>query len=70
MKFGVDIRKWLVWNPFESYNSGFYTFSQSGTYSTGNTGVDFLLGIPAFYTQSSGGSQHNQRHAVLQLRSG
>lgn len=60
MKFGVDIRKWLVWNPFESYNSGFYTFSQSGTYSTGNTGADFLLGIPAFYTQSSGGSQHNR----------
>ncbi len=60
MKFGVDIRKWLVWNPFETYNSGSFTFSPTGTYSTGNAGADFLLGIPAFYSQSSGGLQHNR----------
>jgi Carboxypeptidase regulatory-like domain len=64
MKLGVEVRKWLVWNPFETYNSGFYTFSQTGTYSTGNTGADFLLGIPAFYAQSSGGLQHNRAYEV------
>ena len=70
LKFGADVRKWLVWNPFETYNSGFYTFSPTGTYSTGNAGADFLLGIPAFYAQSSGGLQHNRAYQVLQLRPG
>jgi carboxypeptidase family protein len=64
LKFGADIRKWLVWNPFESYNAGAYTFSPTGTYSTGNAGADFLLGIPAFYQQASGGFQHNRAYQV------
>src|ERR1700730_3661519 len=60
LKFGFDMRRWLLWNPFLTQNSGKFTFSASGTYSTGNPGADFLLGIPAFYAQASGGQQHNK----------
>ena len=54
LKFGFDMRRWEVLNPFSTYNDGFFTFSGAGTYSTGNAGADFLLGIPAFYSQGSG----------------
>ncbi len=54
LKFGFDMRRWQVTNPFLSNNDGFYQFQPFGTYSTGDTGADFLLGIPALYIQSSG----------------
>lgn len=53
-KFGYDGRKFQVWNPFLAVNDGLFTYSKSGTYSTGDPGLDFLLGIPAGYTQGSG----------------
>lgn len=54
LKFGFDMRRWEVYNPFLSNNDGFYQFQPFGTYSTGDTGADFLLGVPALYIQSSG----------------
>jgi len=55
LKFGVDMRRSGVENPFFFNNNGAYTFSGSGTFSTGNPGADFLLGVPDSYAQSSGG---------------
>jgi hypothetical protein len=54
LKFGYDGRKFEVWNPFAANNNGFFTFQKSGVYSTGDPGLDFLLGIPGIYTQGSG----------------
>lgn len=53
-KFGTTILRGHVFNPFFFENSGFYSFAGSGPFSTGNPGVDFLLGFPDSYTQSSG----------------
>ena len=60
MKFGFDLRRWQDFNPALSTNSGFFNFNTFGTYSTGNAGADFLLGIPAFYTQASGGLENSR----------
>ena len=54
LKWGYDGRKFEVWNPFAARNDGAFTFDKSGKYSTGDPGLDFLLGIPASYNQSSG----------------
>ena len=57
LKFGFDGRRYEVDNPYESFNNGFYQFNGTGTYSTGDPGADFLLGVPDVYVQSSGGFQ-------------
>jgi hypothetical protein len=54
-KFGFDGKRYDVDNPFNSVNNGEYEFGGAGPYSTGNAGADFLLGIPDYYVQSSGG---------------
>jgi hypothetical protein len=36
-------------------NNGYYEFYGTGTFSTGDEGADFLLGIPDIYEQTSGG---------------
>jgi len=54
LKFGYAGRKFQVWNPFAARNDGAFTFDASGTYSTGDPGLDFLLGVPASYNQQSG----------------
>jgi hypothetical protein len=54
MKMGFAMRRWEVYNPFLSNNDGLISFRSYGTYSTGNAGADFLLGIPTRYIQSSG----------------
>jgi hypothetical protein len=57
-KFGYEGRKFQVWNPFNARNNGSFNFSTSGKYSTGvgsATGINFLLGLPANYSQGSGG---------------
>ncbi len=53
-KFGYDGRKFQVWNPFAAQNDGVFGFSTSGLYSTGDPGLDFLLGVPSTYGQGSG----------------
>jgi len=44
-----------VFNPFYFLNSGVFSFGGAGTFTTGIPGVDYLLGIPDSYAQSSGG---------------
>lgn len=53
-KFGIDFRRAHVANPFNFLNNGFYDNLGVGAYSTGVPGLDFQLGIPDFYEQSSG----------------
>ena len=55
LKFGFDGRRFDVTNPFSSRNNGSFSFSKTALNSTGNTGADFLLGIPASYNQQAGG---------------
>jgi hypothetical protein len=54
LKFGYDGRRFNVSNTFDNSNSGAYSFTSAGTYSTGDPSLDFLLGIPATYTQGTG----------------
>jgi hypothetical protein len=54
-KWGVDIRRGHVANPFAFQNNGAFTFAHGGSFTTGNAGADFLLGFPDSYGQSSGG---------------
>jgi hypothetical protein len=58
LKFGFDMRRWEDFNPSLSFNSGQFVFNTFGTYSTGDTGVDFLLGVPAYFVQQSGGLEN------------
>lgn len=53
-KFGIDFRRAHVANPFNFLNNGFYDNLGIGAFSTGIPGLDFQLGIPDFYEQSSG----------------
>jgi carboxypeptidase family protein len=55
LKFGYDGERYQVGNPFFGNNGGNFSFGGSGTYSTGDPGADFLLGIPDSYSQGSGG---------------
>jgi hypothetical protein len=54
LKFGFDMRRFQVYNPFFHDNNGVFTFGGSGHFSTGDPGADFLLGIPDSYAQGSG----------------
>jgi hypothetical protein len=54
LKFGFDMRRAEVYNPFSFVNNGYFGFEGTGTYSTGDAGADFLLGFPDFYEQTSG----------------
>lgn len=55
LKFGATLEQFRVSNPYFSDNNGVYSYGGSGPYSSGDPGIDFLLGIPDNYTQESGG---------------
>jgi hypothetical protein len=54
-KFGAHIEKFIVDNPFYFLNNGDYTMAGGGVYSSGDPAIDFLMGIPDGYEQTSGG---------------
>ncbi len=54
LKAGFNMDRLSINNPFYSSLSGDYSFNGAGTFSTGNPGADFLLGIPDTYDQGSG----------------
>ena len=55
LKFGYEGQRFNVSNPFSANNSGNYSFDpSSGAYSTGDSALDFLLGVPSSYAQGSG----------------
>src|SRR5579883_118744 len=55
LKFGFNGTRYQYTNPFEATNSGSFSFGGAGSFTTGDPGADFLLGIPDSYTQASGG---------------
>ncbi len=55
LKFGASLEQFRVKNPYSADNAGSFGFSGAGTYSSGDPGIDFLLGIPDTYQQTSGG---------------
>ena len=55
LKLGYDGRRFSVSNVFDASNSGNYNYQGGGTYSTGDPGLDFLLGIPDTYLQTPNG---------------
>lgn len=54
LKFGFDMRRFQVYNPFAHQNDGSFSFGGTGLYSTGDPAADFMLGIPDTYSQASG----------------
>ena len=54
LKFGAYLERFVFSNPYYSDNSGYFNFVASGTYSSGDPAVDFLLGVPSSYNQGSG----------------
>lgn len=55
LKFGYEGERFNVSNPFNASNNGQYSFRRtSSTFTTGDGALDFVLGIPAVYTQGSG----------------
>ncbi len=56
LKFGFDMRRFEVLNPFAFSNNGSFSFAGTGQFSTGDGGADFLLGIPDSFGQGSGGT--------------
>lgn len=56
LKFGFDVRRFQVDNPFFARNDGSFLFGTGASQFGTNTGaVDFLLGIPDSYSQTAGG---------------
>lgn len=53
-KLGFEMRRMAVYNPFYSALNGVYTFGGAGAYTTGDSGADYLLGVPDQFSQNSG----------------
>ncbi len=54
LKVGATVEQFRVSNPYYADNNGVYSYAGNGTYSSGDPGIDFLLGIPDSYNQQSG----------------
>jgi hypothetical protein len=54
LKFGFNMDRLEINNPYYNNLNGTYQFFGAGSFSTGNPGADFLLGIPDTYAQGSG----------------
>jgi hypothetical protein len=55
LKFGANAERFIISNPYYSNNSGAFQFNNnSAFYTTGDSAADFLLGVPANYSQGSG----------------
>ena len=58
LKFGYDLRRYNVDNPFYANNSGSFTYNSTASggnnFTSGDVALDFLLGIPLSYSQGSG----------------
>jgi hypothetical protein len=55
LKFGASIEQFRVSNPYSADNNGVFDYGGDGTYTSGDPGIDYLLGIPDSFTQTSGG---------------
>jgi hypothetical protein len=55
LKFGYDGRKFMVLNNFDARNSGSFAFANTNNQGTGSALIDFALGVPNTYSQSTQG---------------
>jgi hypothetical protein len=53
-KVGFNMDRLEVNNPYYNDLNGIYQYFGTGSFSTGNAGADFLLGLPTEYQQGSG----------------
>jgi Carboxypeptidase regulatory-like domain len=54
LKFGATFEQFGVNNPYYADNSGIYTINGNGQFSSGDPAIDFLMGVPSTYNQTSG----------------
>lgn len=54
LKFGFDMRRFEIYNQINHLNNGGFAFAAFGSFTTGDEGADFLLGVPDIYEQASG----------------
>jgi hypothetical protein len=58
LKFGYDLRRYNVSNPFSANNNGNFGFDANAgdgnPFTSGDVALDYLLGIPISYAQGSG----------------
>jgi hypothetical protein len=54
LMLGAHVERFGVDNPFYANLNGNYSFSGSGTYTSGDPLLDYLVGIPSAYSQGSG----------------
>ena len=64
IKAGINIDRPSIDNPFFNNLSGNYGFSGSGSFSTGDGSLDFLLGFPDTYSQGSGSIVDAKAHEI------
>jgi hypothetical protein len=55
LKFGFDGKRYNMNYQYDEFNNGAYFYDGTGTFSTGNPGADFLLGVPDTYYQDTPG---------------
>jgi hypothetical protein len=69
LKFGGLFEQFRVHNPFGYLNNGYYGYDGQGAYSSGDPMIDFVLGIPDDYEQTSDGfidAVANEEYAYAQ----
>ncbi|MBT9331856.1 TonB-dependent receptor [Paracidobacterium acidisoli] len=69
LKFGGSFEQFRVRNPFAYLNNGSYSYNGSGQYSSGDPMIDFVMGIPDSYAQTSDGfinAVSSERYVYLQ----
>lgn len=72
LKFGASFEQFRVNNPFGYLNNGYYYYeggTSGGIYSSGDPLIDFVLGIPEGYEQTSDGfidAVASERYAYAQ----
>lgn len=55
LKFGASYEQFRVDNPFSYLNNGYYYWGGGGLYSSGDPYLDWALGVPDGYEQTSNG---------------
>lgn len=55
LKFGASFEQFRVNNPFSYLNNGYYYYNGAGLYTSGDPLLDFVMGVPDGYEQTSDG---------------
>ncbi len=69
LKFGASFEQFRVDNPFSYLNNGYYYYDGGSIYSSGDPLIDFVMGVPDGYEQTSDGfinAVASERYAYAQ----